>query len=56
MFEMDFYLPRAFMSSLKIERLTVVKTKLLPPEVVMANMYYNLKTKGSASDEYMKVI
>lgn len=44
MFEIDFYLPRAFMSILRLEKLTVVKTKLLPPEVVMASLYFFSKT------------
>ena len=42
MFEIDFYLPRAFMSVLKLEKLTVVKTMLLPPEVLLAGLYYFL--------------
>lgn len=56
MFEIDFYLPRAFMSILRLEKLTVVKTKLLPPEVVMASLYFFTKTEYFETDLKKKVI
>lgn len=56
MFEIDFYLPRAFMSILRLEKLTVVKTKLLPPEVVMASLYFFSKTEYFGTDLKKKVI
>lgn len=55
MFEIDFYLPRSFMSVLRFEKLTVVKTKLLPPEVEMAGLYYFFCTEYFYTDTNRKV-
>lgn len=55
MFEIDFYLPRTFMSVLRIEKLTVVKTKLLPPEVGMAGLYYFFCTEYFNTESDKKV-
>lgn len=51
MFEIDFYLPRAFMSVLKFEKLTLVETKLIPPEVGMAGLYYFFCTEKFYSNK-----
>ncbi|XP_056014152.1 E3 ubiquitin-protein ligase rnf213-alpha-like isoform X2 [Ostrea edulis] len=45
MFEMDFYLPRSFMAVLKLDKLEVVKSKALPPEVTLAGLYYFFNTE-----------
>ncbi|XP_061169274.1 E3 ubiquitin-protein ligase rnf213-alpha-like [Saccostrea echinata] len=55
MFEIDFYLSRSFVSVLKLEKLTVVKTKLLPPEVVMAALYFFLRTDYFENDTKKKI-
>lgn len=55
MFEIDFYLPRAFMSVLRFEKLSVVKTKLLPPEVGMAGLYFFFCTEYFSSEINKKV-
>lgn len=46
MFEMDFYLPRSFMAVLKLDKLEVVKSKVLPPEVTLAGLYYFFNTEN----------
>lgn len=55
MFEIDFYLPRAFMSVLNFDMLTVVKTELLPPEVGMAGLYYFFRTEHFYTDTNREV-
>lgn len=44
MFEMDFYLPRCFMAVLKFEKLDVVSTEAIPPEVTLAGLYFYFKS------------
>lgn len=57
MFEMDFYLPRSFMSVLQLDKLEVVKSKILPPEVTLAVLYYFFNTEYfSEGDAKQKVI
>ena len=55
MFEIDFYLPRAFMACLNLEKFIVLKTMLLPPEVVMAGLFFFLGTERYLSDEQLQV-
>lgn len=55
MFDMDFYLPRSFMAVLKFDKLHVVKSKVFPPEVTLAVLYFFFKTDYFDSDHRKKV-
>lgn len=56
MFEIDFYLPRAFMACLNLEKFIDLKTRLLPPEVVIAGLFYFLDTERYLTDFQLQVI
>lgn len=41
MFDIDYLLPRSFMAVLQLDKLeSIVMEHLIPPEVVLAGMYY----------------
>ena len=45
LFHADFLLPRTIVASLKFEQFeNVINLKLIPPDVIMAGLYYQLKT------------
>ena len=44
------------MACLSLEKFILLETKLLPPEVVMAGLFYFLGTESYLTDEHLQVI
>lgn len=50
-FEMDFLLPRTLVASLSFQQFVAMDTKHIPPDIILAALYYFLKDAKLHRDE-----